>query len=86
LATAVSAYLGIELFVLTQEVDTEVGESDEVLQLAGRGYNHLPHHVLCTHGGRERSRYRVTVAFFEGEPCCVKGRGAVKGGAFKKLG
>jgi hypothetical protein len=63
LATAVSAYLGVELFVLTQEVDTEVGESDEVLQLAGWGNNHLPHHVLYTkNGGRERSRHRVAGA------------------------
>jgi hypothetical protein len=49
-------HLGIELFVLAQEVNTEVGESNEVLQLARGRHNHLAHHVLCI-GGEEIAQW-----------------------------
>ena len=40
--------LGVELLVLAEQVHTEVGQTDEVLQLAARRYYHLSHHILCT--------------------------------------
>jgi hypothetical protein len=37
----------VELLVLAEEVHTQVGQPDEVFQLAGRRDYHLAHHVFC---------------------------------------
>ena len=42
-------HLGIKLLVLPEQVHTELGQSDEVLELPGGRHHHLADHVL---GGR----------------------------------
>ena len=41
-----TCYLGVELLVLPQQVHAQLGQPDEVLQLAGGRHRHLAYHVL----------------------------------------
>lgn len=46
-----SDYLGIELFVLSQKVDAEFSQTNEVFKFLGRGDDHLAsaaNQLLCT--------------------------------------
>ena len=41
-----TCYLRVELLVLPQQVHAQLGQPDEVLQLAGGRHRHLAYHVL----------------------------------------
>ena len=45
-------YLGIKLLVLPEQVHAQLGEPDEVLQLAGGRHRHLAYHVLGRRVGK----------------------------------